>query len=79
MSTLPRYTLALVVALIVGFGFRTFNQLRGAKWIVSPQQIADAHAAGKPAYEQPRALWPRYQSEARWPTCCRSSGSWPAS
>ena len=51
MSTLPRYTLALVFAFIVGFGFRAFDQLRGAEWIVSPRQIADAHAAGKSGYE----------------------------
>ncbi|WP_413771049.1 MULTISPECIES: hypothetical protein [Lichenihabitans] len=43
---IPRLVLALVVALVVGFGYRFYDVSRGAEWMVSPDQIATAKAAG---------------------------------
>ena len=51
MSRTPRIALAIVVALLVGFGLRAFEGARGAGWTVSPDQIAAAKAAGKAGYE----------------------------
>lgn len=42
-----RLLAAVIVALVVGFGFRAYDQSRDAEWEVSPQQIAQAKAAGK--------------------------------
>ena len=43
--------LALVVALVVGFGYRAYDTAHGAEWAVSPEQVAAAKAAGKPGVE----------------------------
>ena len=40
MSFIPRIIVALVVALIVGFGFMYYDKKTGAEWVVSPEQIA---------------------------------------
>lgn len=39
--------LSLVAALSVGGGFMMIDPSRGAEWVVSPSQIAQAHAEGK--------------------------------
>ncbi len=51
MSTPIRLLLALVVALIVGFGFMFYDKSRGAEWVVSPQQIEQAKSEGKMGFE----------------------------
>ena len=51
MPTVPRIILALVVALAVGFGMRWFSDGHGSGWVVSPEQIAAAKAAGKGGFE----------------------------
>ena len=43
--------LPLVAALAVGFGFMAYDKSRGAEWVVSPQEIAAAKAAGKAGIE----------------------------
>lgn len=43
--------LPLAAALVVGFGFMAYDTSRGAEWVVSPQQIAQAKAQGKVGYE----------------------------
>ena len=43
--------LPLVAALAVGFGFMAYDKSRGADWVVSPQEIAAAKAAGKAGIE----------------------------
>ncbi|WP_155037806.1 hypothetical protein [Paracoccus litorisediminis] len=43
--------LPLVAALAVGFGFMAFDKSRGAEWVVSPQEIAEAKAAGSTGVE----------------------------
>lgn len=40
MAFIPRIVVALVVALIVGFGFMVYDKRTGAEWVVSPEQIA---------------------------------------
>ncbi len=47
----PRFALALIVALVVGFGYRAYDTANGAEWTVSPQQIASAKAEGKSGFE----------------------------
>lgn len=44
---MKQITLPLVTALAVGFGFMAYDRSRGAEWVVSPQEIAAAKAAGK--------------------------------
>ncbi len=46
-----RVLLSALVALVVGFGFMTIDKMRGAEWLVSPQQIAQAKAEGKSGVE----------------------------
>jgi hypothetical protein len=47
-----RVLIALIVAGVVGAGWMYMDRSRGAEWVVSPQQIADAKAQGKPGFEQ---------------------------
>jgi hypothetical protein len=47
-----RILIALVVAAVVGAGWMYMDRSRGAEWVVSPQQIADAKAQGKVGSEQ---------------------------
>ncbi|MDE1160260.1 MAG: hypothetical protein PW791_18710 [Neorhizobium sp.] len=42
---------SVVIGLVVGFGFMTIDKLRGAEWVVSPQQIEQAKADGKAGVE----------------------------
>lgn len=51
MPIVARIVLGVVVALAVGFGARYFSEGQGSPWVVSPEQIAAARAAGKPGYE----------------------------
>jgi len=51
MSTPRNLLLSAIVALAVGGGKMAFDNWQGAEWEVSPQQIADAKAAGKAGYE----------------------------
>lgn len=51
LSPSIRIILALVVAVGVGFGYRAYDTAHGAEWVVSPEQIAAAEAAGKPGVE----------------------------
>ncbi|MFC7066892.1 hypothetical protein [Brucella rhizosphaerae] len=51
MNTPTRLILAVVVAVIVGFGFMFYDKSRGAEWVVSPQQIEQAKAEGKSGFE----------------------------
>ena len=46
-----RIALAVVVALVVGFGLRAYDISNGAEWLVSPAQIAAATASGKQGVE----------------------------
>lgn len=46
-----RFLVALVVAVVVGAGWMYLDRSRGAEWVVSPQQIADAKAQGKAGFE----------------------------
>ncbi len=41
-----RIVLSLVLAVLTGGGFMAYDRMRGAEWVVSPQQIAEARAAG---------------------------------
>lgn len=43
--------LPLAAALAVGFGFMAYDKSRGAEWVVSPQEIAAAKAAGEAGVE----------------------------
>ena len=47
-----RILIALVAAAVVGAGWMYMDRSRGAEWVVSPQQIADAKAQGKVGFEQ---------------------------
>ena len=51
MSFKIRLVLALMVALVVGLGYRAYDTAHGAEWAVSPEQVAAAKAAGKPGFE----------------------------
>jgi hypothetical protein len=51
MNMPTRIVLSLVVALLAGGGYMTVDKMRGAEWVVSPQQIADAKANGQAGYE----------------------------
>ncbi len=46
MGVVVRIAVAAVVALVVGFGVRAYDDAHGAEWVVSPAQIADAKASG---------------------------------
>ena len=46
MPILARIAVAIVVALVAGFSLRAYDDARGAEWLVSPSQIANAKAAG---------------------------------
>ncbi len=47
-----RILIALAVAVVVGAGWMYMDRSRGAEWVVSPQQIAEAKAQGKAGFEQ---------------------------
>ncbi len=51
MNTLTRLVIAIVAALVVGFGFMYYDKSRGAEWVVSPQQLEQAQAEGKTGVE----------------------------
>lgn len=51
MNMPTRIVISLVVAVVAGGGFMTYDKMRGAEWVVSPQQIADAKASGQTGYE----------------------------
>jgi hypothetical protein len=51
MNMPTRIVLSLVVALLAGGGYMTVDKMRGAEWVVSPQQITDAKASGQAGYE----------------------------
>jgi len=48
---MKQFLLPIVAALAVGFGFMAYDKSRGAEWVVSPQEIAEAKAAGKTGVE----------------------------
>jgi len=41
----------ILAALVVGFGLMAYDKSRGAEWVVSPEEIAQAQAAGKPGVD----------------------------
>ena len=47
MPIVPRVVLVIIVAAAAALGYRYYDQMRGAEWEVSPQQIADAKAKGQ--------------------------------
>ncbi|MBW9066476.1 hypothetical protein [Agrobacterium pusense] len=51
MNTPTRIVVSLVVALVAGAGYMAVDKMRGAEWLVSPQQIAEAKAKGQMGYE----------------------------
>lgn len=51
MGIAVRVAIALVVALVVGFGWRAYDEARGAEWEVSPAQVQAAQAAGQQGVE----------------------------
>lgn len=51
MNTPTRIVVSLVVALVAGAGYMAVDKMRGAEWVVSPQQIAEAKAKGQMGYE----------------------------
>jgi hypothetical protein len=51
MNMPTRIVLSLVAAIVVGGGFMTYDKMRGAEWVVSPQQIDEARASGQAGYE----------------------------
>ncbi len=51
MPIIPRAVLALTVALACWFGARWASGGQASSWVVSPEQIAAARAAGKPGVE----------------------------
>jgi hypothetical protein len=51
MNMPTRIVLSLVIAVLAGGGYMAYDKMRGAEWVVSPQQIADAKASGQAGYE----------------------------
>ena len=51
MRTPVRVFAAAIVALAVGIAMMAHDRQTGAEWAVSPEQIADARAYGKPGVE----------------------------
>lgn len=51
MSNTKNILAAALVAVVVGGGFMAYDKMRGAEWVVSPQEIAEAQAQGKPGVE----------------------------
>ncbi|WP_199260077.1 hypothetical protein [Paracoccus binzhouensis] len=51
MPDIKQLLFPAATALAVGFGLMTYDKMRGAEWVVSPRQIAEAKAAGQPGYE----------------------------
>ncbi len=41
----------ILAALVVGFGLMAYDKSRGAEWVVSPEEIAQAQASGKPGLD----------------------------
>jgi hypothetical protein len=52
MNMPTRIVISLIVAIVAGGGYMTVDKMRGAEWVVSPQQIADAKASGQAGYEE---------------------------
>ncbi len=48
MNNKIRWIAALVIAVIVGFGFMAYDKYTGAEWLVSPQQLEEARNSGQP-------------------------------
>ncbi|GHC73678.1 hypothetical protein [Limoniibacter endophyticus] len=46
-----RLLIAAAAALVVGFGFMQVDKMRGAEWVVSPEQIEQAKAGGQAGVE----------------------------
>jgi len=51
MSPTKRFIFAAITAVIVAGGYGFLDTWRGAQWVVSPQQIAQARAEGKAGVE----------------------------
>ncbi len=51
MNIRTRLIAAVVVALIVGFGFMAYDKYTDAEWVVSPQKIEQAHNDGQTGVE----------------------------
>jgi hypothetical protein len=51
MNTPVRLAVSLIIAVVVGGGYMMIDKQRGAEWVVSPQQIAEAQAKGQPGVE----------------------------
>ncbi len=51
MQNLRSLIIALVVGIAVGTAFMMLDKSQGGEWVVSPQQIEQAKAEGKPGYE----------------------------
>ncbi|CUX14638.1 MULTISPECIES: hypothetical protein [Agrobacterium] len=51
MNMPTRIVVSLALALVAGGGYMTVDKTRGAEWVVSPQQIAEAKAKGQMGYE----------------------------
>ncbi|GLK65305.1 hypothetical protein F8A10_03450 [Paracoccus kondratievae] len=51
MTLTKRLIIALIVGIVISAGAMIRDKKRNAEWVVSPQQIAEAQAQGKPGYE----------------------------
>ncbi|ARO15317.1 hypothetical protein BVG79_01975 [Ketogulonicigenium robustum] len=51
MNKTKRIAIAAVVGIVVAAGAMMKDKMTGAEWAVSPQQIAQAQAEGKPGFE----------------------------
>lgn len=51
MQNLRSLIIALLVGIAVGAAFMMLDKSRDAEWVVSPKQIEQAKAEGKPGYE----------------------------
>jgi hypothetical protein len=74
MNTPTRLILAIVVAVIVGFGFMFYDKSRGAEWVVSPQQIEQAKAEERLASKAVLAQLPCFLSVVKPPMPFPSNG-----
>ncbi|WP_337180949.1 hypothetical protein [Shinella sp.] len=51
MSNMRNLVASTVVALFVGGGAMAYDKWKGAEWVVSPEQIAEAKAGGNAGYQ----------------------------